>query len=241
MKSTKAQIARALKRDSREEWTKDQADDDIAEQLQSNGPAKKKTTARQAATRPMAPAQMRMVEALTAPLKSTDLRDQFTRRDQAIAAIVGYCDANEPLLTRVLQAREPGRPPEFQRTVPATSASSASSAPAEAAQAAQTAADLLRASVMVEHPGQRLTRCFACIGKALTIDADNPEIDSLCRHHYSSAGLSRHFRSVHLARMGEEPKTICPVCTPAVKLRTKMSVQVHAEDVHGIKTEFRQY
>lgn len=61
----------------------------------------------------MAPAQMRMAEALTAPPKSTDLKDQFTRRDQAIAAIVGYCDVNEPLLTKVLQAREPGPPPEF--------------------------------------------------------------------------------------------------------------------------------
>lgn len=221
VKALKASLFRSKKKEVRNKWRVDQAVQDIDYQL-LNGHL---PTAQTRDRRPMGPAQQRLVEALTAPLDGIDLATQFKRRHRAIDTILAYCTVEEPVVTKVLEARAPPPPPELQR-------------PAAVGGQQPLISDELKRSVFVSTPGERLVRCFLCVSKALTKEPDDPEISGLCRPHATVGGVTRHFRSVHLKKYRDDEKFLCPLCGPQLKLRNKAELQYHADVVHGIRTDF---
>lgn len=97
----------------REEWTSKKAAQDIERQLQGKGlekPAPKDTST----ARPMSPAQVRMTQALTAPLVD-DFTAQLERRTNAIEALIAYCAVEEPLITKVVMEPRAQPPPDELR------------------------------------------------------------------------------------------------------------------------------
>lgn len=215
-------LRRALKKEIRRQWTLDQAVQDIDYQLQHGGLPLDQQILN---SHPMTPAQQRLTDALTAPLAGIDITAQFQRRAEAIDAIMAYCAVEEPLRSKVLDERVPPPPPELQR---------AESAGGQGL----LVSDELKRSVMVQTPGERLRRCFICVSKALTLPPNNPNIKALCRTYYNAGGVTRHFRSAHLSRLGEDERLVCPLCDPAVRLKNKERLQYHADTVHGIRTDF---
>lgn len=161
-----------------------------------------------------------MIDALTSPLVN-DLNKQYQRRTDAINAIARYCAVEEAPTTRVLEARRPARPAELKK-----------------ATFEQSEAQL-RESVIVRPTGPGVARCFICVGKAIALAADDPNINTLCREFGTDFELGRHFRAVHLSRMDDPEKMTCPTCIPAVLLKHKMHLRNRAEQVHGIRTEER--
>lgn len=217
IKATKAKLFNTKKEAIRKEWTAKQAVEDIDRQIGGPGLA----PVPQQTGRPTPPAQQRLMTALTAPLVGTDMREQFNRRAAAIDAIIAYCTVDEPLSTKILEANKPEPPPELQ-----------------SAQNMTLSHEQLRASVRVHKRGERLRRCFLCVGKALTLPPDDPNITALCWTYSVPASVTRHFRSVHLSKLGDDARTVCPIC-PTAKLKGKMHLQNHADVVHGIRTDFR--
>lgn len=213
LKAAKARLGRDTIQTIRKEWTAKQAVDDIDRQIEGLGFA----PATDQEVRPMSGKHQRLVDALLAPLIGTDIAAQFQRRSEAIAAIIAYCCVEEPLNTKVLDARVPPPPPELEQI--------------------ESAADKLRLSVFVTAPGQRLRRCFICVAKALGLAPDDPDVKSLCRPHSTAFSMTRHFRNVHLSHMEDNVPVICPIC-PGTHLKNKMHLQNHADTVHGIKTDF---
>lgn len=196
----------------RDDWGTLQAQQDI--DLQIQGQAFAPDTGR--ASRPTSPAQQRMLDALNAPLIN-NMVSQFERRDAAIMAIMAYCNVEEPVTTKVLEARHPPPPPEITEGLD----------PLERGRR-------FRASVMGSVGNVR--RCFICIAKALTLNLGDPNVPTLTRQFYSHDSLSRHFVSVHLKPLGAETSGECPICMPPVWLSDKMHFQNHTEVVHGIRT-----
>lgn len=230
IKTTKQKLFNSTKATMRNQWTSDQAVQDITRQINGEGFASASVETR--IVRPMTSAQERLVNALTAPLLNpgtdvTNVKDilaqQLVRRAAAISAIVAYCQVEEPLVTKVLEARVPPPPTEFHppaskdRTEP------------------YYISKELKASVVVRKPGERLRRCFICVGKALTLPPNDSGIPALCRTYYNTGGVTRHFRSTHLSPLGDQEKTVCPIC-PDAKLKDKEHLRNHADRVHGIRT-----
>lgn len=216
----------AKKKSLRAEFQRKQALEDIDNQLNGAGIADQARRSGQE-QRPMGPAQQRLVTAVTAPLASIDITAQSQRRANAVTAIIAYCAVEERLLTP-FDTKPPRPPPEIQQQ---RSGASKDTRPLPSQQ--------LKASVFVQSPGQKLLRCFICIGKALALSPDDPEAHRLCRDFFNPSGITRHFRRIHLRNISDSDKTICPVCVPEVKLKNKMHLQHHADAVHGINTNTR--
>ena len=196
----------------REEWDRRQAVDDIERQVQGKDFAPHAERAKN----PISPAQARMFSALEAPLVN-DIDAQFKRRTEAIEALVAYCNIEEPLRTKVLEAREPPPPRELVMVDPME-------------QARQ-----FRASVIGEV--YKVSRCFICVARALTLRPDDINLPNLTHEFYSHQSLCRHFYSVHLDFVDVNNVMDCPICVPLVRLTDMMHLRSHAETVHGIKTE----
>lgn len=208
LKAAKARWFHAAKTSLRKEWTDKQAVDDVVRQIRGDGIAH--IPEKQATE--MTASQARMIQTLTAPF-THNLEEQFRRRDEAVSSIADYCGVEEPLVTKVVA--KPDVPPEL------------GSSHAEA---------LLKESVTVTAVGQRRKRCFICVGKALRLPTDDPNIAELCRTFYTESETARHFRRVHLRHLGEQDRTKCPICLPKVTLKNKMHLQNHAQRVHGIRS-----
>lgn len=160
----------------------------------------------------------RLFDALTKPLPPKDLVGaQLRRRTEAVVAIAAYCGVTERHSTRVTEARRPPPPPELQQ-----------------AGSYNQGLELLRTSVSCDKD-QRLKRCFICIGQALTLPADDPNLPDLCRNFSGYREASRHFNSQHLSRLAPDTRVRCPVC-PKVVLKHRDHFRNHAERVHGIRT-----
>lgn len=217
--AAKSQLRTAMKKNFRSQWTNQQAVEDIERQVQGVGFAPE--TAR--ASRPMSPAQRRLFDALMAP-HETDLPALFRRRAAAVDAIIAYCAIQEPAVTKILDARPVAPPAELQHA------------------SGITAAFQLKASVMAKSPADRLLRCFLCVAKALTLPPDDLNYNNLCQPFSTPATATRHFRNSHLAQISDKGKewdrVQCPICVPAVRLVSKVHLQNHASDVHGMKTVF---
>ncbi|KAI1421246.1 C2H2 finger domain protein [Xylaria sp. FL1777] len=199
IQATKAHLRRVEKSRMRKEWTDKQAVEDIERQVQGQGFLQPINPSSR--IQPMNPAQQRLVTAL--------------------ARTATYCFVEEPLSTKVLEARQPPMPMELGL------------APVDKA-------TQLRNSVLVSYVGEKkLRRCFICIGKALTLPPEDPSLPALCRVFSAPTDTARHFKSVHLSKLSPRSKVVCPVCVPIVKLKHKMHLQNHAELVHGISSPGR--
>lgn len=194
-------------------WDRAQAVEDIERQIHKQGPS----TQSPKPIRPTSAAQQRMLDALEAPLVN-NLEAQFQRRANAILAIMGYCDVEEPLgmSNKLMGKREPPPPPEFVQLA------------SDPLKLAQNFRNSVFGSV------GEIRKCFICIAKALTLYPDDPNLGALTRSFYDRNSLSRHFTSVHLSTIDDDAVGECPICT--IPLEHKMHLQSHAEEVHGIRT-----
>lgn len=211
LRNEKQRLKRELKQKIRDDWTAEQAVDDIERQLKGLGFAK--PTAH-TSCRPQRPAQKRLVEALAAPAV-TDLDGQYRRRNHAVDAVVAYCVVEEGC------------------TVPRRLATS--TVPARRCPSPDPPADnLVRAatmSVFVRSVKERPRRCFLCVGKAIFLSLDDPHIEDLVREFYTSGDLSKHFRRKHLSKLQAGDSSHCRVCD--MTLQHKMHLQNHALKIHG--------
>lgn len=212
LKNEKQNLKRALIQSIRDEWTDEQAVDDIDRQLQGLGFAK--PAAVDSSSRPQRPAQRRLVRALTAPLGDT-LEAQFRRRNNAINAVIAYCAVEEG------------------QTVRRTNTSSAypSSGATIAEPPAESPLHMALMSIFVKTEKERPRKCFLCVGKALSLTPDDPQTEELIHEFYTSGDLSKHFRRKHLSNLQDSDKIYCQVCD--MHLDHKMHLQSHAMRVHG--------
>lgn len=218
LRNEKQRLKRQLKQKVRDEWTAEQAVDDIERQLQGVGFAKQATADTNVS--PQRPAQKRLMEALTAPLGNT-LEGQYRRRDNAIGAIVAYCVVEE--------AHTIQRP----KSSVASSPTCISDPPVRSLQ------HVALMSVFVKNEKDRPRRCFICVGKALGLAPDDPAITTLTRQFYTPGDLNKHFRRSHLSNMGKGGLIECPACS--ITLDHKQHLLTHAQIVHGIHLHHQQH
>ena len=219
LRNEKQRLKRQLKQKVREEWTAEQAVDDIERQLHGIGFATHLGENR--TSHPQRPAQKRLVKALSAPLAKT-VEDQYQRRNNAIDAVTGYCSVEEGITV----PRRPTRP--FKSAM-----SSVSEPPAERLQHAALM------SVFVRNDDERPRRCFICVGRALSLSPDDPNITTLTREFYTSGDLNKHFRRTHLSNMRKDDEIECPACS--ISLDHKHHLLTHAQTVHGIHLRHDQH
>ncbi|CAN8106110.1 unnamed protein product [Discula destructiva] len=172
------------------------------------------------ASRPTSGPQQRMLDELAAPLVP-DLNAQFERRLTAVLAIMDYCNVEEPLSTKVLEARRP--PP-----------------PSEVTSGLDPMAQAREYSASVHGEVKDMRRCYFCISVALTLSPDDPNLPERTRAFCEPASLSRHFVSRHLKSLKEDVQMMCPICIPVVLLTSKEHLQAHTEAVHGIRTDIKR-
>jgi hypothetical protein len=214
LRNEKQRLKRALKQKILDEWTADQAVDDIESQLKGLGFAKHAVV--DTSCHLQRPAQRRLVEALSAPLDDT-LEGQYRRRDNAVDAIIAYCVVEEGHTVRRTDtsSTEPSqRPDTHDRDPPAGSP-----------------VYIAVMSVFVKTKKERPTRCFVCVGKALSLASNDPRVKDLIREFYSSGDLSKHFRRKHLSNLQDGEEIKCEVCI--MQLDHEMHLQNHALRVHG--------
>ncbi|OAQ57486.1 C2H2 finger domain-containing protein [Pochonia chlamydosporia 170] len=211
LRSLKQRLKRELKQKIRDNWTDEQAVEDIERQLQGVGFAEPWVDN---AIRPRRPAQKLLVEALKTPVDDT-LEGQYRRRDNAIEAIVAYCSVEEgPTLRRI----------HMQPTT--TVLREDSREPSE-----DSPLYLAIMSVFIDNPKQRPRRCFLCIGAALSLPPDDPRVEDKIQEFYTAGDLSKHFRRRHLSHLRGNDQPVCQVCD--ITLAHKMHLQKHAIAVHG--------
>lgn len=66
-------------------------------------------------SRPMSTAQRKVIEALKVPLIN-DLKAQHVRRANAVVALMQYCAVEEPITTKVMEAKPPPSMPEVKES-----------------------------------------------------------------------------------------------------------------------------
>ncbi|KAL2127862.1 hypothetical protein VTI74DRAFT_10075 [Chaetomium olivicolor] len=209
IKNAKQRIKNALLKKTREEWTVKQAVDDIERQLRGEGFAPQPTDS---LCPPQHPAQKRLVAAITAPAEQT-LEGQFRRRNNAIHAIIAYCSVEE--------GRTPCRPGTVATKSARRLEDPIAGSPLYAA----------ALSVFVHDEKERPRRCFICIGNAMSLAPDDPNVEKLIDEFYTSSDLSKHFRRRHLKNLRASDKIECRVC--CMSLDNKMHLQNHAHRIHG--------
>ncbi|KAH6974005.1 hypothetical protein EDB80DRAFT_595661 [Ilyonectria destructans] len=210
----KMRLKRLLKQKIRDEWTAEQAVDDIERQLagiwRPNQVVDKPC-------RPQRPAQRRLVQALTAPSNNT-LEDQYRRRDNAMDAVIAYCIVEEGQTVR--------------RTNTSSTEPSRRATPGDAP--AESPLHVAMMSIFVKTERERPRRCFVCVGKALSLAPDDAAVEDLIREFYTAGDLSKHFRRRHLSNLRDGDGIYCKVCK--LSLDHKMHFQNHAMRVHGLKS-----
>ncbi|KAI3326690.1 C2H2 finger domain protein [Xylariaceae sp. AK1471] len=207
LRNLKQRMGNALLNKAREEWTDEQAVDDIERQLRGEGFAPEPVNS----SYPQHPAQKRMVEALTAPAEDT-LGGQYRRKNKAIRALMEYCFVEEG------------------RTLRHTGIVAAKPIQCPKKSVAESPINAAVLSVLVKTETERPKRCFLCIGKAMNLPLDEvPE--GLLHEWYSPQDLSKHFRRRHLSRIQNDDRVDCRVCE--ITLDHKNHFQNHAMQVHG--------
>ena len=213
IRNTKERIKNTLKVQTRKEWTTKQAVDDIERQLGGEGFDPKAVDTSPSTCRLQHPAQKRMVAALAAPAEPT-LEAQYNRRNNAIQAIIAYCFVKE------------GRTPCHQSHNSVTKHTQRPKEPM-----VDSPAHAAALSVFVSHEKERPRRCFVCIGKAMSLAPDHPNIEKLVHEFRAPSDLTKHFRKRHLLNLRDINKIECRVCN--MSLDHKMYFQNHALRIHG--------
>lgn len=135
-------------------------------------------------------------------------------------ALVEYCGEEEPIRMKVIEDRRAPPPVEFEQY-----------------QTYEQQMDEIRKSTLVSAVGAtKIRRCFLCVIKATELGKGHARLDKLCRNFFDKSTLSRHFISFHLDSLPNEGQAFkCPICR--VRLIHKNHLRVHAEEVHGIRTD----
>lgn len=212
LRNEKQRLKRLLKETIREQWTANQAVDDIERQLRGDGFDGSHEVGR--CEDPTRPAQKQLMEALNV-LPQETLEQEHLRMSSAINAVVTYCSVIEAPAIR-LQTKStidsPALDPESQ--------------PSYQSLQQRALIDVFpRASI-------RSRRCFLCVGKAQTLNTNDPIIETLCREFYSPTDLNKHFRRSHVRFMSEKGSIRCPACSS--NIHGEQALLCHAQKVHGI-------
>jgi hypothetical protein len=206
IRKEKQRLRRELIQKIRDEWTDQQATEDIERQIQGLGFSSH--VAVDTTCRPQGPAQKYLLSKLSAPMATT-LKGQYRRRDDAIDAVSAYCLVQEGC------------------TVRRQSASKKAAAPA-----ADSLLEDAMLSVFVTDNKQRPRRCFLCIGQAMVLSPDDKHrLRDLTREFYTSSDLTKHFGRKHLSKIKKNTGIKCRVCD--IPLEHKMHLQNHALRIHG--------
>ncbi|KAM3548285.1 hypothetical protein ARSEF4850_009502 [Beauveria asiatica] len=196
-----------------DEWTAEQAVEDIQRQLHGMG---FKPPAEDTASAPQGQEQKKFTEALNVP-PSKKVEEYFPQRNEAISAIMAYCRVYE------------GPPSRRRRTEPVRPVQQANDLELNN----ETLKDAVLKSVMVDDAVKRPRKCFVCVGNALRPDSIDSGFSSLTADFYSSSDLNKHFRRFHLQNLQEGQTLECPACS-GVLLEHKQEFMAHAQVVHGI-------
>lgn len=207
----KQRLRRELKQRIRNEWTDNQAVDDIERQLRGDSFVKDAGTDTRCS--PQRPSQARLVESLTTPVVAT-LEGQYQRRDRATEAVAAYCLVEEGAAVN-----------------PARSSASARRPAGTPHRPAESLLHVATRAIFIKDKSERPRICFICVGKALSLPPEDPQIGSLIHEFYTSGDLTKHFKRKHLAHIKEGDRLECKVCQ--MPLQHKMDVQSHAHRIHG--------
>jgi hypothetical protein len=86
-------------------------------------------------------------------------------------------------------------------------------------------------SVFVKNEKERPRICFICVGKALSLPPDDPEIEKLIHEFYTPGDLTKHFKRKHLRHIIKGDRIKCEVCRMSFQRKTLL--QNHAQRIHG--------
>lgn len=215
-KSHLARLRKAKLEQVRKEWNANQGVEDMERQFHGKEPTR--STSRP--SRPLSPAQQRMLDALTADLIN-DPGAQLKRNLEAIEALKMYCEEEEPRRTKLQQKQaHPPRASELTVDVP----------PAQLI-------DGIKKTTMVRVAGSKIVRCYLCVAKAEVLGAEHPRFWELCQEFSTPHALARHFVPTHLDPHSEDDAFECPVCK--VTLVNKKHLQNHTQIMHGINTNIK--
>jgi len=212
IRNEKKRLKRALEQKILDEWTDDQAVDDIERQLSGLGFAEQPDLDR--SNHAHGPAQKRLINALLAPVETT-LEGHYERRNKAIEEVIAYCFIEEGRTKRRSNA-----------SAHKTAQPSHADEPSPEHPAFQSAL-----SVFVDNEKDRPKRCFLCVGKALSLAPDDPNIVTLIYEFFGSTDLTKHFKRKHLKNIRKQDKIYCHVCN--IELDHEKHLQNHARLIHG--------
>jgi hypothetical protein len=217
LRKEKLRLKRSLQETIRYEWTDNQAVDDIERQLRGEWNPNQIV---EKGCRPQGSAQKYLVQALAAKCDNT-IEGYYRRRNNAINAIILYCAVEEGPTIRRKNASS--AKPQY-----IYGKDTQEEGPLQ--EALKTALKAIRVKTEKERPRY----CFLCVGKALTLQPDDPLIKDLAREFYTSGDTAKHFRRRHLSILEDHHVIYCRVCDET--LEHKKHLQNHGLKRHGLKT-----
>jgi hypothetical protein len=204
IRNEKQRLRYTLRVDISKKWDREQAKRDIQQQL-SGARLENKVKAELEHCLERTPEHIQLIEALLT-LPGSTLEEEYRRRSTAISAIAAYCKVEEGVTRRVQRGASVAKPTH--------SASTAN--PLDAA---------LEKAIVSVYKDKRPVHCFMCVG-----NKKKPIVERIYKFR-TPGEVSRHFKSVHLAKIKEGETVGCDLCI--VRLDNKMHLQRHGLSVHG--------
>ena len=199
----------ALLQEIKERWEYEQPVRDVEQQL--DGKEAEGVAAVVKSYDAMLPAQRALADAvLTQP--GTSLKEEVSRRNRAIRAVMDYCGIEEGGTSCSRRKRGSSRVVSPIKSKEELQLQTHEEAVLEAA----------KVSVYKE---KRPTVCFVCLGN------ENLPMEDRVHSFFTPGDLTKHFRRKHLANMNKGESVRCKLCQ--TDLVHKMHWQRHASDVHG--------
>ncbi|KAI7783492.1 hypothetical protein LA080_011840 [Diaporthe eres] len=130
------------------------------------------------------------------------------RKEAALNIIIAYCGIEEPPNSKMIDRKLALQSAELRRRTQQREA-----VPDQTHVGELDASEQLRQSVCVVQKGERIKRCFVCVGGALTLDPNDPNVSTLSRWFAGAREAGRHFRTFHLSQLSHLPPgtTECPI------------------------------
>lgn len=140
--------------------------------------------------------------------------DMYQRRDRSIEAVAAYCLVEEGSAVNPTGTSPSTRRPTCTPHRPA-----------------ESPLDVATRAIFIKEKSERPRICYICVGKALSLPPEDPQIDSLVHEFYTSGDLAKHFKRKHLSNIKEGDRLECGVCQ--MRLQPKMNVRSHAHRIRG--------